>query len=163
MKKYLAAAFASLAFVSVAAFAVPSAQQIESAMRQGDWQRADAGLVEVLQAHPNNAHAHYLYAQVLDREGRYADALAQVQQARSLDPQLGFTTPQHFAQVEAKLRADATRAGAVTTGRAGNPFAQQTQSVQQAAPAPIPQRHGPGMGAWIGIAIVLIGVALVLR
>jgi hypothetical protein len=163
MKKYLVAALASLAFVSVAAFAVPSAQQIESAMRQGDWQRADAALVEVLQAHPNNAHAHYLYAQVLNREGRYADALAQVQQARSLDPQLTFTTPQHFAQVEAKLRADATRAGAATTGRAGNPFAQQAQFAQQAAPDAVPQRHGPGMGAWIGIAIVLIGVALVLR
>jgi hypothetical protein len=163
MKKYLVAALASLAFVSGAAFAVPSAQQIESAMRQGDWQRADAGLVEVLQAHPNNAHAHYLYAQVLNREGRYADALAQVQQAQSLDPQLSFTTPQHFAQVQAKLRADAARAGAVSTGRAGNPFAQQVQTAQDAAPVQAPQRHGPGMGAWIGIAIVLIGVALVLR
>lgn len=161
MKKYLVAALASLAFVSGAAFAVPSAQQIESAMSQGDWQRADAGLVEVLQAHPNNAHAHYLYAQVLDREGRYADALTQVEQAKSLDPQLHFTSPQRFAQVEAKIRADATRAGTTTTSRADNPFAQQ-QAVQ-AAPAPVPQRHGPGMGAWIGIAIVLVGVALVLR
>lgn len=166
MKKFLVAALASLAFVSGAAFAVPSAQQIESAMSQGDWQRADAGLVEVLQAHPDNAHAHYLYAQVLNREGRYADALTQVEQAKSLDPQLRFTTPQRYAQVEAKLRADATRTGAATTattgGRADNPFAQQTR---QAAVAPVsaPQRHGPGMGAWIGIAIVLVGIALVLR
>jgi hypothetical protein len=157
MKKYLVAAFASLALVSGAAFAVPSAQQIESAMSQGDWQRADAGLVEVLQAHPNNAHAHYLYAQVLDREGRYADALAQVEQAKSLDPQVRFTAPQNFAQVEAKIRADASRASA-TTSRADNSFAQQTQ-----AATPMPQRHGPGMGAWIGIAIVLVGIALVLR
>ncbi|RQH07977.1 tetratricopeptide repeat protein [Paraburkholderia dinghuensis] len=157
MKKYLAAALASLAFVSVAAFAVPTAQQIESAMSQGDWQRADSGLVEVLQAHPNNAHAHYLYAQVLYREGQYSDALAQVEQARSLDPQLSFTTPQRFAQVEAMIRANAGRAGAVTTNRADNPFAQQVETVS------VPQRHGPGMGAWIGIAIVLLGVALVLR
>ncbi|WP_027793756.1 tetratricopeptide repeat protein [Paraburkholderia acidipaludis] len=158
MKKYLVAALASLALVSGAAFAVPSAQQIDSAISQGDWQRADAGLVEVLQAHPNNARAHYLYAQVLDREGRYADALAQVEQAKSLDPQLRFTTPQHSAQVEAKIRADASRASNVTTSRADNAFAQQAQAV-----APAPQRHGPGMGAWIGIAIVLVGIALVLR
>jgi tetratricopeptide (TPR) repeat protein len=164
MKKYLAAAAASLAFVSAVAFAVPSAQQIESAMSRGDWQRADAGLTEVLQAHPNNAHAHYLYAQVLNREGRYADALTQVEQARTLDPQLRFTSPQRFAQVEAKIRADASRAGSVTTSRANNPFAQQTQQTQpQAAPVPAPQRHGAGMGAWIGIAIVLLGIALVLR
>lgn len=160
MKKYLVAAFASLAFVSVAAFAVPTAQQIESAMSQGDWQRADAGLVQVLQAHPNNAHAHYLYAQVLSREGRYADALNQVEQAKSLDPQLSFTTPQRFAQVEATIRANAARAGSVSTNRADNPFAQQAQ---QAAPVAVAQHHGPGMGAWIGIAIVLLGVALVLR
>jgi tetratricopeptide (TPR) repeat protein len=158
MKKYLVAAIASLALVSGAAFAVPSAQQIDSAISQGDWQRADAGLVEVLQAHPDNARAHYLYGQVLDREGRYADALAQVEQAKSLDPQLRFTSPQHFAQVEAKIQADASRANTTTSSRADNPFAQQTQAV-----APVPQHHGLGMGAWIGIAVLLIGIALVLR
>lgn len=164
MKKFLVALLASLALVSGLAFAVPSAQQIESAMSQGDWQRADAGLAEVLQAHPDNARAHYLYAQVLNREGRYADALTQIQQAKSLDPQVRFTQPQRFAQVEAKIRSDATRAGAVTTNRANNPFAQQTQAAAPAVlAAAAPQKHGPGMGMWIGIAVVLVGVALVLR
>ncbi|MCG5073652.1 tetratricopeptide repeat protein [Paraburkholderia tagetis] len=166
MKKYLIALFASLALVSGLAFAVPSVQQIESAMSQGDWQRADSGLTQVLQAHPDNARAHYLYAQVLNREGRYADALAQVQQAKSLDPQIRFTQPQRFAQVEAKIRSDATRAGATTTSRTNNPFAQQqTQAAAPAAlaAAAVPQKHGPGMGMWIGIAVVLVGVALVLR
>ena len=97
MKKFLAALFASLMLVSGAAFAVPSAQQIESAMAQGNWQQADAGLSQVLQAHPDNARAHYLYAQVLDREGRSGDALAQIQQAKTLDPQIRFTDPTRFA------------------------------------------------------------------
>ncbi|WP_321784687.1 tetratricopeptide repeat protein [Paraburkholderia sp. J94] len=165
MKKFFVAVFASLALVSGLAFAVPSVQQIESAMSQGDWQRADAGLTEVLQAHPDNARAHYLYAQVLNREGRYADALTQVQQAKQLDPQVRFTQPQRFAQVEAKIRSDASRAGAVTTNRANNPFAQQSQSVAPAAAmaAAAPVKHGPGIGMWIGIAIVVIGIALVLR
>lgn len=165
MKKYLVALFATLTLVSGLAFAVPSVQQIESAMSQGDWQRADSGLTQVLQAHPDNARAHYLYAQVLNREGRYADALTQVEQAKSLDPQIRFTQPQRFAQVEAKIRSDATRAGAATTSRTNNPFAQQTQSAAPAAlaAASVPQKHGPGMGMWIGIAIVLVGVALVLR
>ena len=157
MKKFLAAAsiaVASLAFTSGVAFAVPSVQQIESAMSQGDWQKADSGLTEVLQAHPDNARAHYLYGQVLNREGRYADALTQIEQAKTLDPQIRFTQPQRFAQVEAKIRSDATRAGSVTTST-NNPFTQQ----QVAAP----QKRGPGMGMWIGIAIVLVGVALVLR
>ncbi len=172
MKKYLVAAALSLAMVSGTALAaVPSVQQIESAMSQGNWQQADQGLAQVLEAHPNNARAHYLYAQVLDREGRYADALAQIQQAKALDPQVRFTTPARFAQIEAKLRADAARVSTnntgtgtavATTGRADNPFAQQ-QAAPAAAMSVAPQRHGPSMGAWIGIVIVIVAIAFVLR
>jgi tetratricopeptide (TPR) repeat protein len=164
MKKFLAALFASLMLVSGAAFAVPTAQQIESAMAQGNWQEADAGLTEVLQAHPNNARAHYLYAQVLDREGRSGDALAQIQQAKTLDPQIRFTDPTRFAQTEAAIRRAAEQSGAAT-GHTSNPFAQQnTSAMQQSAMAPaVPERHGPSMGLMIGIVIVLVGVAVVLR
>ncbi|WP_144150395.1 tetratricopeptide repeat protein [Paraburkholderia sp. BCC1885] len=165
MKKFLAALFASLMLVSGAAFAVPTAQQIESAMAQGNWQQADAGLTEVLQAHPNNARAHYLYAQVLDREGRSADALAQIQQAKTLDPQIRFTDPTRFAQTEARIRRDAEQGG-VTTRHAANPFAQQNSgSVQQQAALapPVPERHGPSMGMWIGIIVLIAAIALILR
>ncbi|MFM0337262.1 tetratricopeptide repeat protein [Paraburkholderia fungorum] len=170
MKKFLASVFASLLLVSGAAFALPTVQQIESAMSQGNWQQADAGLSEVLQAHPNNARAHYLYAQVLDREGRYADALAQVQQAKALDPQIRFTDPTRFAQTEARIRKDAERAGAAggnTTSRAANPFVQQTAPAvqqQQSAMVPqAPQRHGPGIGLWVGMILLVGVIALVLR
>ncbi|ASL45740.1 Lipopolysaccharide assembly protein B [Burkholderia sp. AD24] len=167
MKKFLAGAFASLLFVSAAAFAVPTVQQIESAMSQGNWQQADAGLSEVLQAHPNNARARYLYSQVLDREGRYADALAQVQQAKTLDPQIRFTDPTRFAQTEARIRKDAERAGGnAGNNTAPNPFAQQNApAVQQqsAMMSQAPQRHGPSMGMWIGIIVLIGAIALVLR
>ncbi|MFM0637317.1 tetratricopeptide repeat protein [Paraburkholderia metrosideri] len=169
MKKFLASAFASLLFVSAAAFALPTVQQIESAMSQGNWQQADAGLSEVLQAHPNNARAHYLYSQVLDREGRSADALAQVQQAKTLDPQIRFTDPTRFAQTEARIRKNAERAGAAggnTTSRAANPFVQQNSPAVQQQSAMVsqaPQRHGPGMGMWVGIILLIGVIALVLR
>jgi hypothetical protein len=165
MKKFLAALFASLMLVSGAAFAVPSAQQIESAMAQRNWQQADAGLTEVLQAHPNNARAHYLYAQVLDQEGRSGDALAQIQQAKTLDPQIRFTDPTRFAQTEARIRRDAERGG-VATGHTSNPFAQQNTGSVQQQPAMMPQapaRHGPSMGMWIGIIVLIGAIALVLR
>ncbi|WEY40265.1 tetratricopeptide repeat protein [Paraburkholderia sp. SUR17] len=166
MKKFLVAAFASLAMICGGAFAVPSVQQIESTMSQGNWQQADAGLTQVLEAHPNNAHAHYLYGQVLEREGRYGDALAQVEQAKSLDPQIRFTTPSRFAQVEARIRASAQRAGSVTTRRADNPFVQQAAPAQTPPPgtfSAVPVKHGPSMGMWIGIAVLLVAIALVLR
>src|SRR5258706_10373541 len=168
MKRLFAAAFVSLLLVSGGAFAVPSATQIETAIQQGNWQQADAGMKEVLQAHPSNARAHYLYAQVLDREGRYADALTHVQQAKTLDPQVRFTDPSRFAQTEARIRRDAERTAATSTNRAANPFVQQnaptTQMQQVPAMQPaVPERHGPSMGMWIGIALVIAAIAFVLR
>jgi tetratricopeptide (TPR) repeat protein len=158
MKRFLAAAGASLLLISSLAFAVPSAQQVERAMAQGNWQQADAELTEVLQAHPNNAHAHYLYGQVLAREGRFADGLAQIEQAKTLDPQIRFTDPSRFAQTEAHIRAAAGRT--VQTPQAQhmtNPFA-QTQAYQ-----PAEAHRGPSTAAWIGIAIVVLGIVLILR
>ncbi|HXZ06536.1 MAG TPA: tetratricopeptide repeat protein, partial [Paraburkholderia sp.] len=168
MKRFLAAACVSLMLVSGGAFAVPSATQIESAMQQGNWQQADAGLAEVLQAHPNNARAHYLYAQVLDREGRYADALTHIQQAKTLDPQVRFTDASRFAQTEARIRRDAQRAGATTTNRAANPFAQQAAPAAQVQQATMmqpvtPKRQGVSMGMIIGLVVLFVAIAFVLR
>jgi tetratricopeptide (TPR) repeat protein len=166
MKKLFSAVAASLLLVSAAAFAVPTAQQIEQAMSQGNWQQADAGLAEVLQAHPNNAHAHYLYAQVLDREGRYDDALSHLRQAKSLDPQLKFTDPMRFAATEARIRGDANRANVVANVPGGAQQANRSGSVAQNPsfnPAPVEQKHGPSIGAWVGFAVLFAAIALVLR
>jgi hypothetical protein len=163
MKKTLTALALSLSLASPLAFALPTAQQVEQSMTEGNWQQADSQLSEVLGAHPKNAHAHYLYAQVLDREGRYSDALSHLQQAKALDPALSFTDPSRFAATQARIQADATRASisprsenSANTSSARNPFNQD-----QAAAAP--QKHGIGMGAWIGFAILVAAIALVLR
>ncbi|SAL79741.1 TPR repeat-containing protein [Caballeronia arvi] len=165
MKKTLTALALSLSLASPLAFAAPTAQQVEQSMTQGNWQKADSQLSEVLEAHPKNAHAHYLYAQVLDREGRYSDALSHLQQAKSLDPSLSFTDPSRFAATQARIQADATRAsisprsdngatGTVTVTQ--NPFNQGQAAAAQ-------QNHGIGMGAWIGFAVLIAAIALVLR
>jgi hypothetical protein len=160
MKKFLLAVAASLMLVSVAVFAAaPSVSQIEQSMSRGEWQTADAQLTEVLRAHPDSARAHYLYAQVLDREGRAADALSQVQQAKTLDPAIKFTDPSRFAATEARIRANANRVNSVSnnsTAVTRNPF--NTNAV-----APAPEKHGPGMAMWIGLAVLLVVLALVLR
>ncbi|SAK63693.1 TPR repeat-containing protein [Caballeronia fortuita] len=164
MKKTLTALALSLSLASPLAFAVPTAQQVEQSMTQGNWQKADSQLSEVLDAHPKNAQAHYLYAQMLDREGRYSDALSHLQQAKSIDPSLSFTDPSRFASTQARIQADATRASisprssnnGAATANAQNPFNQD-----QAAAAP--QKHGIGMGAWIGFAILIAAIGLVLR
>jgi hypothetical protein len=166
MKKLLATAFVSLMLVSAGVFAaVPSATQVETAIQQQNWQKADTELQQVLQAHPDNARAHYLYGQVLDQQGRYADALKQIEQAKTLDPQVRFTDPGRFAQTEARVRSDAARAGATQTNTTHNPFVQQSSGGDQqtALATEAPQRHGPSTGMWIGIAVVIAAIALILR
>ncbi|RQR84455.1 tetratricopeptide repeat protein [Burkholderia sp. Bp9012] len=158
MKKSLAALGLSLMLLSSAAFAVPSLQQVEQSIAQRNWQQADTQLSQVIDAHPNNAHARYLYAQVLDREGRASDALAQLQRAKSLDPQLRFTDAARFAQTESRIRADAAR----TSDNA--PSATQAGSLQSSlAPAAPVAKHGPSIGMWIGLGLIVAIIALVLR
>jgi tetratricopeptide (TPR) repeat protein len=156
MKKTLTALALALSLASPLAFAVPTVQQVEQSMTSSNWQKADAQLTEVLQAHPNNAHAHYLYAQVLDREGRYSDALAQLQQARSIDPSLNFTDPARFNETLSRIQSHASAGSARSSNSMSttNPFNQQ---------AATPQKHGPSMGAWFGLAVLIGAIALVLR
>ena len=166
MKKYVMAVAASLMLVSAAAFAaVPSAGQIEQSMTQGNWSQADAQLNEVLQAHPNNAKAHYLYAQVLDREGRPADALAQIQQARTLDPAVKFTNPSNFNAMEARIRSDANRVNSSTntSNLSNSTTASVTRNPFNQGGMAAPERHGPSMGMWVLLAVLFAGIALVLR
>lgn len=159
MKKHLAALGCSLLMLSSAAFAVPSLQQIEQSIAQRDWQRADTQLSQVVDAYPNNAHARYLYAQVLDREGRASDALAQLQRAKSLDPQLRFADASRFAQTEARIRADASRMSSTQPGMSSG-MATQSTLAPGMAPA---VKHGPSIGMWIGIGLLIAAIALVLR
>ncbi|KWO80581.1 tetratricopeptide repeat protein [Burkholderia ubonensis] len=165
MKKSLAALGFALLALSSAAFAVPSLQQVEQSIAQRDWQRADTQLSQVIDAHPNNAHAHYLYAQVLDREGRASDALAQLQRAKTLDPQLRFTDPSRFAQTEARIRADAGRvSNAPSMSNAPSASARSGTLQSSLAPAAAPaEKHGPSVGMWIGLGLIVAVIALVLR
>ncbi|AJY67571.1 tetratricopeptide repeat protein [Burkholderia glumae] len=170
MKKFVAAAAAAVSLLAVSASvfaAVPSLAQVEQSVSQRNWQRADAQLSEVIQAHPDSARAHYLYGQVLDREGRAADALAQIERAKSLDPSIHFTNPSTFAQTEARVRADANRAGerrSATSGGALQPLAQPQAATQSAPFAPAaPARHGPSVGMWIALLLLVAVIALVLR
>ena len=163
MKKLFAVVAAALALTASAAFAAaPSAQQVERAMAQGNWQQADAELTQVLQAHPNSAHARYLYGQVLAHEGRYADGLAQIEQAKSLDPQLKFADPARFAQIEARVRAAANRANTSVVPSAPAQHSPNAFTQAQAVPGASAHR-GPSMAMWIGVVLLIAVIALVLR
>jgi class 3 adenylate cyclase/tetratricopeptide (TPR) repeat protein len=51
-----------------------------------DWERAEAEFRRAIEIHPGYAPAHQFYADLLKARGRLAEAIAQINQARELDP-----------------------------------------------------------------------------
>jgi len=159
MKKFFAAAFfgAAMCFSALASAASPTEQQVQAALSRGDYAGAQQMLAEVVQDHPRNARAHYLYAQVLDRNGHATDALAQLNLAHQADPAMSFTQPSRLATVEQHIRADAARSG----GMSANTAPVQTAAAPMMAP-PVQQHSGTSPLSWLAIILVLAAVVGIL-
>ena len=92
-------------------------QQIQSAVRQGDYAKAEGIIEKVLQQHPNSAKAHYIHAEILVHSQQLTQAQQEVAVAKKLDPRITFTAPEKFGQFEAYLDSAAhqkTHAGTQT-------------------------------------------------
>lgn len=153
-RKMMFAAACAAALWSAAAFALPSVTDVQAAIKAGDYPKAEAQIQEVIAAKPQNARAHYFYAEMLAHDGKFAEASAQARQARELDPALSFEKdPEKFRSFERELQ----RAQAAPS--AG------TQVVPRAAPAPrmntapaYPAREpSSGIPGWVWIG----GLALI--
>jgi tetratricopeptide (TPR) repeat protein/mono/diheme cytochrome c family protein len=57
-------------------------------VKTGDLTDADKNLAQVVAAYPKDASLHNLWGELLSRQGKYADAIAQFDQALKLDPSL---------------------------------------------------------------------------
>lgn len=170
MKKLLAVAVLAVAGLaqSAAWAATPTAKDVEAAIRAGNYAQAETMLSEVVEAHPNSARAHYLYGQVLDRNGKAAAGLAQIEQARTIDPSIKFTDAAEFRAVERHVQADADATGGSVAQR---PSARQSAGdqagtgvvSQDGGMAPAPRAsHGIGMGVWLVFLLVIAAVIGVL-
>jgi hypothetical protein len=156
----------ALALCAGLSFALPTVQDVEAQVRQGNYAQAETMMKEVVAAKPGSARAHYVYAEILARNGRVADAAGEAERARTLDPALSFTSdPQRFRDFERLLQRD--RAGATPLPGAGPALTPGVRSDGGARPstaAPVspaaPTRSEPASGgvpSWLwgaGIAVV---------
>ena len=111
-----------LAVACSLALALPSPKDISAAVEAGDLARAETLLHEVLKEKPNSAKAHYELGEVLARAKRYDEALAQLNQARAIDPALKFaSSPDKFSQTVDKVSAAAAAAKTAATSQNLNP------------------------------------------
>ncbi|CAG7601858.1 tetratricopeptide repeat protein [Candidatus Vallotia tarda] len=131
------------------AFATPSMHEVNNLIVQSNWQKAHSQLIQVLRAYPNSPYAHYLYGQVLAREGWASDALSELEKARMLDPKLRFSSSaEHFNAIEAYVQREAKR----VVER--NKLSLSTTPVQW---------HNPSINMWIVFISTLILVLLLVR
>ena len=123
---------------------------------------------QVVEAKPDNAKAHYLYAEILAHNGKFEDATAQALQAKQIDPQIRFTSPEKFRHFEALL-LNSSQGGskAVVTQPQPQSAIRSPQSaiVNSTAPRPNePERSGGlfGLGWGAILLIVVIVGALIM-
>jgi hypothetical protein len=117
-----------VAALSVSAWALPSVQDVESAVKQGQYAQAESMMKEVVDAKPDSAKGHYLYAEILARNGRYTQATEEARAAERLDPAVHFTQPEKFRAFQQLLaREQSARTAPARTA--------QIPSTQTAAPA----------------------------
>ncbi len=82
-----------------AAQALPTPKDIDEAVKANNLPKAEDLLRQVLNARADSAKAHYELGQVLGLEGRHADALAELDRAKSLDASLRFAhSRQEFSE-----------------------------------------------------------------
>jgi hypothetical protein len=152
-KMMLVAACAAVLW-SAAAMAVPSVPDVQAAIKSGDYPKAETMMQEVVAAKPQSAKAHYLYAEILAHDAKFADATAQARQAREIDPTLAFASdPEKFKSFERLLQRE-------QAGPAVAPQVQTQAPTQHVAMAPAIPQQAPSSGipgwVWVGgLAIVL--------
>lgn len=163
MKKILAATlFCAASMFATLAYATPTAHDVAAALNRGDYLGAQQMMVEVVQAHPDSARAHYLYAEILDHNGQPVQALSELNLARKYDPSMHFTDPARLAATEQRISNDAARAtrqnGSVNGSMNGNSGSMNTAI----AMSPVLAHQGTSPFAWLAIVVVIAFVVGIL-
>jgi tetratricopeptide (TPR) repeat protein len=92
------------AVVSVDAFAAdPTLHQVYQAAEAGNYREAQSMMDQVLRNHPNSAKAHFTEAELLAKQGRAANAQAELATAERLDPGLPFAKPAAVQELKARI------------------------------------------------------------
>jgi len=134
-------------------------EQVQEEVRLGHLTNAESMMREVVAARPGSARAHYVYAEILARNGNFGEAAAQARLARSADPQISFTDPEKFKAFEQLLQ----RERGASSGQG-----QQAQAPSRGAPpqtrfdgsAAGPERtSGSGVPGWVWVVgLGVVGV-----
>ena len=140
----------SFAVLASAAHALPTVTEVQAEVQKGNYAQAQTMMREVVVAKPGNAKAHYIYAEILAHNARFADSAEQARLARELDPALKFTSPEKFRAFEQLLEREQQRARPSVSAPVDSSARSRPAAV---APAPAPmQERSQGIPSWVWIA-----------
>jgi hypothetical protein len=145
----------ALAAASALAWALPSLSDVEAQVQQGHYAQAESMMREVVAAKPDSARAHYVYAEILAHDGKFAAAADEARLARQLDPDLKFTSPEKFSAFENLLQR---QQGEANRARAA-PSSTQRANTANAPAAMAPTVASTGIPGWVwigGLAVIAL-------
>ena len=124
----------------------PTMQQVYDMAKAGKLDEAQTLMQKVLQDHPDSAKAHYVEAELLAKQGRFASAEAELNNADKLAPGLPFAK----ADSVEKLRRELSSARQRPTRQAPTAYANGNNYAASA-----PASSGPPWG------LLILGAALI--
>ena len=125
----------------------PTMQQIYDMAKAGRLDEAQTMMQKVLQDHPDSAKAHFVEAELLAKQGRFASAEAELNNADRLAPGLPFAK----ADSVERLRRELSSARQHPNRQAPAAYSSGTTSYS----APAPASSGPPWG------LLILGAALI--
>lgn len=145
-----------LLVLTAPAWAVPSPKEVSDAVHAGNFVLAEQLLQQTLQDKPNSAMAHYELGQVLAKEKRHQEALAELTKAQQLDPALHFAKkPQLFQEIYNAEKAALQRQAFLQSN---------TRTTSSSAIHPTKSEHqqsgGKSMISYFAVVLLLLGGVL---
>ncbi len=136
----------ALFLLAPVAMAEPSVPQVIQSIQSGQFDQAQKQLSEVMAAHPNSAQATYLESRLLAKEGKWNEAAAALQHAKTLDPSLSFVQSKALHGYEKQLQQHVRKNGTAAT--AGG----QSHS-----------RLGSALAWFLGLIALIAGISWIMR
>ncbi|HEY8024070.1 MAG TPA: hypothetical protein VIF60_05855 [Burkholderiaceae bacterium] len=143
------------------AFAGATFKDVETAVKVNhDYIQGENLMRDVVAANPDNARDHYVFAQILDHNGKHDEAEREFGQVKRLDPSYSFEkNPARVAAFGNKLSNEDMRAPTPRTGLAQAPASHYVAPVAvPPPPMPVPQKPGHAL-LWVVLILGVIGVA----
>ena len=147
-----------LAVACAAAWALPTNQEVEAAVKEGKFTQAEAMMSAVVAAKPGSARAHYVFAEILAHNAEFTKAGTQAKKARELDPKISFTQPEKFEAFERMLVREQTQAQTLRSQSTPATTLNTTAPVTSSA---APAERAAAIPGWVwGAGLLLVGFLL---